>query len=74
MARRDDAGDERRLGDGHSVTERHPVAAHVGAFALPVGSRDAALLVSLPPGACTVAASGASDAVGTGLFELYVVR
>jgi hypothetical protein len=58
----------------NSVAELQAVAAHVGAFALPLGSRDAALVVSLSAGAYTVAVSGASDAVGTALFELYVVR
>ena len=59
---------------GNIVAELQAVAAHVGAFPLPLGSRDAALLVSLPAGAYTVAVSGAGDTVGTALFELYVVR
>lgn len=59
---------------GNSVTELQAVAAHVGAFPLPPGSRDAALVVGLLPGAYTVTVNGANDAVGTALFELYVVR
>jgi hypothetical protein len=59
---------------GNNVTELQAVAAHVGAFPLPLGSRDAALLVSVSAGAYTVAVSGAGDTVGTALFELYVVR
>lgn len=59
---------------GVDAAELQAVAAHVGAFALPAGSRDSALLASLTDGAYTVMVSGASDTVGTALFELYVVR
>ncbi len=59
---------------GNSVAELQAVAAHVGAFPLPLGSRDAALVVSLSPGAYTVTVNGANATVGTALFELYVVR
>jgi hypothetical protein len=59
---------------GNGIAEMQAVTTHVGAFALPVGSRDAALLVSLPAGTYTVAVNGAGDTVGTALFELYVVR
>jgi hypothetical protein len=45
----------------------------VGAFALAPGSRDAALLISLPPGAYTAQLSGASGGTGTGLIEVYEV-
>lgn len=48
-------------------------AAQVGAFPLAAGSRDAALLVSLPPGDYTVHLAPARDAVapGIGLVECY---
>lgn len=49
------------------------VATQVGAFALPNGSRDAAIVVTLPPGNYTAQASGVGDTVGVALVEVYVV-
>lgn len=46
-------------------------AAAVGAFALPEGSRDAALLVTLPGGVQSLLVSSASRRMGDGLVELY---
>jgi hypothetical protein len=48
-------------------------ARQVAAFALPAGSRDAALLVSLRAGAYTARISGVGGATGTALMEIYVV-
>jgi len=48
--------------------------ASAGAFALPDGSRDAALLVDLPAGAYTANVSGVGNTTGTALVEIYVVR
>jgi hypothetical protein len=49
-------------------------AATTGAFALPDdASRDAALLVTLAPGAYTVQLSGADGGTGVGLLEIYEV-
>ena len=45
----------------------------VGAFALPDGSKDAALLVTLPPGAYTIEVSGKDGAEGVALLEIYEV-
>ncbi len=45
----------------------------VGAFALPEGSRDSALLLSLAPGAYTIHVSGANNATGLALVEVYEV-
>lgn len=45
----------------------------VGAFALPAGSRDAALLMRLDPGAYTVQLTSVSGDRGAGLIEVYVV-
>lgn len=47
----------------------------VGAFALPVGSRDAALLTTLAPGNYTAQVAGAAGSDGTGLaiIEIYEV-
>lgn len=43
----------------------------VAAFALPVGSGDAALIVRLPPGGYSVVVSGVANATGTALVEVY---
>jgi len=49
-------------------------ATHVGAFALSPNSRDAALLLSLPPGSYTAQVSGANGATnGEALVEVYEV-
>jgi PKD repeat protein len=48
-------------------------AAQVGAFALPDGSKDAALLLTLQPGAYTVVVTGAGGASGVALVEIYDV-
>lgn len=42
-----------------------------GAFDLPPGSKDAALVVRLPPGGYTVQVSGAGRTTGTVLVEVY---
>jgi len=47
--------------------------AQTGAFALPINSKDAALLVTLPPGAYTAQVDGASGDTGTALAEIYEV-
>ena len=46
----------------------------VGAFALDVGSRDAALLTSLPPGSYTAQVSGIGGGTGEALVEIYEVK
>jgi hypothetical protein len=56
--------------DGLLVAEAN---AKVGAFALGAGSRDAALLISLPPGAYTAQLAGANGGTGMGLIEVYEV-
>jgi hypothetical protein len=45
----------------------------VGAFPLGEGSRDSALLVTLPPGAFTIQVSGANGSTGIALVEVYEV-
>jgi hypothetical protein len=48
--------------------------ARAGAFALPAGSRDAALLFTTSPGAnYTVQVSGVANTAGTALVEVYDV-
>jgi len=49
------------------------VAARVGAFPLPAGSKDAAILVSLAPGNYTALVSGAGESSGIALVEVYEV-
>ena len=46
-------------------------AVQAGAFALPAGSKDAAIVISLPPGAYTAIVSGADGGTGEALVELY---
>jgi len=46
----------------------------VGAFPLPSGSKDAALLLDLPPGAYTAQMEGVGGATGIGLIEIYEVN
>jgi hypothetical protein len=48
-------------------------AASVGAFALTPGSKDAALLLHLAPGAYTVQVGGVTNLIGTALVEVYEV-
>ena len=47
------------------------VFAQVGAFPLPVGSKDAALLLSLDPGTYTVQVTSVSGSTGVALVEVY---
>lgn len=47
--------------------------ARTGAFALPPGSKDAALFITLPPGAYTAHASSADDLAGIALMEIFEV-
>ncbi|MBE2213569.1 MAG: immunoglobulin domain-containing protein [Opitutaceae bacterium] len=49
------------------------VAAQVSAFSLSAGSADAAFVVTLPPGAYTVQASGVGGTTGVALVEVYLV-
>lgn len=48
-----------------------PIFKGVGAFGLPDGSRDSALVVSLPPASYTAQVHGANDGTGVALVELY---
>lgn len=56
-----------------NAAEVTAAATAVGAFPLPSGSRDAALLVSLAPGSYTAQIRGVGDTTGTALMEVYVV-
>src|SRR5690606_13856306 len=46
----------------------------VGAFNLPAGSRDAAILLTLTPGPYTAVVSGVNGATGVALVEVYAVE
>jgi len=45
----------------------------VGAYHFTPGSKDAALVVTLPPGIYTAQVSGANSTTGDGVVEVYVV-
>jgi len=45
----------------------------VGAFALPSGSADSAMVASLPPGSYTVQVGGINGSSGVGLVEVYLM-
>lgn len=46
-------------------------ASKAGAFALPAGSKDSAMVVTLPPGAYTALVTGKNGATGVALVEVY---
>ena len=54
-------------GGASSAAAVAAAAARVGAFPFPLGSGDAAVLVTLPSGAYTAVVEGAGGATGTGL-------
>lgn len=56
-----------------SVAQIRTTMAAVGAFGLKDGSRDAVLLLDLPPGSYTVQVAGVADATGVALVEVYEV-
>ena len=58
-------------GQAANASEIAAAAARVGAFALPLESRDAVLLVSLPPGSYTVQITGIGTTTGVALVEVY---
>lgn len=55
------------------TTELIAAFAAVGAFGMPSGSGDAAVLVRLPPGGYTVTVSGVANTTGNVLVEIYDV-
>ncbi|MBL9201016.1 MAG: metallophosphoesterase, partial [Opitutaceae bacterium] len=56
-----------------NAAEITAAAAAVGAFTLPAGSRDAALVATLAPGSYSAVVSGVGNTTGTALVELYVL-
>jgi surface antigen len=67
IAQNDNWGSE---GDGPDIIT---VSNQVGAFALPTGSKDAVLLVTLTPGLYTMQVSGTAGSTGVALVEVYEV-
>lgn len=59
--------------EASNAGEISTVSAQVGAFPLPAGSRDSALLVELQPGAYTVQVESETAAGGNVLVEVYTV-
>jgi hypothetical protein len=59
--------------DNWSGTQIATVSASVGAFALPNGSADAAVILNLQPGGYTVQVKGKGTASGTAIVEVYEV-
>jgi sugar lactone lactonase YvrE len=60
-------------GTNSNAAQIASTAAKVGAFALPSGSADSALLGSLPAGAYTLQISGVNNTTGVALAEVYEV-
>jgi hypothetical protein len=56
-----------------NAAEIAAAATNVGAFPLATGSRDAAVLVTLTPGAYTAVVSGTGGTTGTALVEIYTL-
>jgi hypothetical protein len=60
-------------GTATNATDVAAAAVSVGAFALAADSKDAVLLISLPPGSYTAQISGVNNTTGTALVEVYEV-
>lgn len=60
--------------DNWSATSLVSSASSVGAFALVAGSKDAALTITLTPGAYTAQVSGATGTTGGALLEIYELK
>jgi len=56
-----------------TATQLNAAFAQVGAFALPLGSQDAAILVTLPPGLYSAQVSGVNGSAGQAIVEVYEV-
>ena len=67
------SNDNWEVGDT-TASQMTDVTAQVGAFPLPSGGKDAALLVTLQPGTYTVQITGVNGATGVVLLEVYVVQ
>jgi len=68
------ANDNWSAGAASEVNELRSTMQAVGAFPLVEGSKDAAMLVTLPPGAYTALVSGVNGTTGIVLLEVYDVQ
>ena len=59
--------------DNWSGAQVSTLSAQVGAFALPAGSADAAIVLNLEPGAYTVQVKGKNGATGVAIVEVYEI-
>jgi hypothetical protein len=74
VAANNDWGTPAPVAAGQTVASAAEIAAagiQTGAFELPAGSKDAALIVTLAPGTYTVHLSGVNQTTGIGLIEIY---
>lgn len=60
-------------GTAPNAEQVRTLSASVGAFALPLESRDAVLLVTLPSGSYTAQLSGVANTAGNALVEVYEI-
>ncbi len=60
--------------DAANAAEIRTVSANIGAFPLPEGSADAAVLLTLNPGSYTAVVSGVGNTTGVALVEVYEVQ
>jgi hypothetical protein len=58
---------------GNNVQLMTEAASKAGAFALAAGSKDAALLITLPPGTYNAQVTGVGNTTGVSLVEVYEV-
>ena len=74
---KDSAGNTIRTNDdwasGDDAAQIASASVAAGAFALANGSKDAAILTMLAPGAYTVQLSGVNNTTGIGIVEVYDV-
>jgi hypothetical protein len=74
LARNDDWSTPQPVSLGQTVATSAEISAAStasGAFTLAAGSKDAALIILLAPGAYTAVVSGANDSTGAGMVEVY---
>ncbi len=58
---------------GNNAVQVAEASAEIGAFALPTGSKDAVLLITLPPGSYTAVVSSGDGSTGVAIVEVYEV-
>jgi len=74
LAQNDDWGTPTTINNAYPAapaTELSAAAAATGAFAFTNGAKDAAILVTLPPGAYTAQVTGSDNTTGEAMVEIY---